>query len=56
MQESLEMMEYKWQQGIYNLQYMMKLVEDKKITKEDFFSITRFSYQGILSTSKTCQN
>ena len=38
---------YKWNQGIYNLEDLLKLVEKKQITISDFFEITRYDYDAI---------
>ena len=48
--ESLVIIRYKWQQGVYTLRQMMKMVQDGDITKDQFFSITRFHYDGIKFT------
>ena len=35
---------YKWENGIYNLKDMVNLVLKNVITKEQFFSITRYNF------------
>ena len=48
--ESYDLIEYKWEQGVYNLKDMIKLVDNKEITKKQFFQITRYNYDGVLET------
>ena len=38
------MVKYKWETGIYNLKDMVNLVLKNVITKEQFFSITRYNF------------
>ena len=38
---------YKWEHKVYDLQDMVKLVQDSVITKDDFFDITRYNYDGV---------
>lgn len=45
--ESKELITYKWQQGVYSLSDMVILVKYNKISKEQFFEITRFNYDTI---------
>lgn len=45
--ESQNLIDYKWECGIYTLDYMMMLVQKGILTKEDFFEITRFNYDGV---------
>lgn len=45
--ESLSIIQYKWQHGVYGLKQMMQKVETGIITKEQFFEITRFCYDGV---------
>ena len=41
------LIEYKWNQGIYELKDMIELVKDQKLTKQEFFDITRYNYDGV---------
>lgn len=41
------LVKYKWQTGVYKIQDMLKLVKDEIISKQDFFKITRYNYDGI---------
>lgn len=50
--ESKELINYKWQEGIYNLNYMLNLVKNKNITEEDFFDITRLNFNGVIKLIK----
>lgn len=50
MVESLTLIKNKWELGIYELVDMMNLVLENKITKQDFFEITRYNYDGIIKT------
>ena len=52
MVESLTLIKHKWELGIYELVDMMNLVIENKITKQDFFEITRYNYDGVLKTRK----
>ena len=45
--ESQSLIDYKWESGIYTLDYMLMLVQNKILTKEDFFQITRLNYDGV---------
>lgn len=40
------LIEYKWEHGVYNLKDMVNLVLKNVITKEQFFSITRYNFQS----------
>ena len=51
--ESLSLIEYKWQQGVYTLQQMMRMVENHIITKDQFFELTRFYYDGVKKSKQT---
>jgi hypothetical protein len=48
--ESFEMIKYKWENGIYDLTHMINLVIFEEISKEQFFEITRFNYDGVIAT------
>ena len=41
------LIKYKWQMGIYEIKDMVQLVKDGIINEQDFFSITRCSYDGV---------
>ena len=45
--EDIILIEYKWNSGVYQLKDMIKLVEDQKLTKQEFFDITRYNYNGV---------
>ena len=47
MMESKEMIMYKWENGVYNLQDLINLVKNNQITQQDFFKITRFNYAAV---------
>lgn len=42
--------QYKWQHGVYGLEDMMQFVENKILSKQQFFEITRYNYDGVKST------
>lgn len=42
----------KWNCGAYELIDMINLVKKEKISKQDFFQITRYNYDGVLKTRK----
>lgn len=44
MNESINLIKYFYQQGIYDIKDMNFLVQSRKISKQDFFQITRFVY------------
>lgn len=46
--ESKNIIIYKWEHRVYDLKDMTKLVEDNIITKDDFFDITRYNYDGVI--------
>ena len=46
--ESIGIIQYKWDCGIYDLKAMVRLVEDKVINKDQFFDITRYSFNGVV--------
>ena len=56
MVESLTLIKHKWELGIYELVDMMNLVIENKITKQDFFEITRYNYDSIIKTRKYGEN
>lgn len=45
--ESKNLIIYKWEHRVYDLKDMAKLVQDNVITKNDFFDITRYNYDGV---------
>lgn len=38
---------YKWENGSYSLEDMINLVLKNVITEEQFFSITRYNFNGV---------
>ena len=42
--ESRELINYKYQKGIYSVIHLVNLVKTNKITEQDFFDITRFNF------------
>ena len=50
--ESLILIKYKWDMGIYSLEQIIRLVKNKILTKQDFFYITRFNYNGLIRKLK----
>lgn len=45
--EPLCIIESKWNHGVYDLKYMVSLVDIGKLTPYDFHNITRYSYEGV---------
>lgn len=45
--EDIILIEYKWNSGVYQLKDMIRLVENQKLTKQEFFDITRYNYDGV---------
>lgn len=39
--------QYKWQHGVYGLEDMMRFVENKILSKQQFFEITRYNYNDV---------
>ena len=56
MVESLTLIKHKWELGVYELVDMMNLVMENKITKQDFFEITRYNYDSIIKTREYGEN
>lgn len=56
MVESLTLIKHKWELGVYELADMMNFVLENKITKQDFFEITRYNYDSIIKTRKYGEN
>lgn len=50
--DDLQLLRHKWQHRVVEIEDMLQLVDNGKITKEDFFDITRCSYQGIYIAKK----
>ena len=48
--DSFYLISYKYDIGALTLQDMVKLVKDGFITKEQFFEITRYSFDGVIET------
>jgi len=44
------LIQHKWIHGIYSLKDMISFVKDGTLTKEDFFEITRYNYDGIMKS------
>ena len=47
MEESFYLIAMKYDLGVYTIKEVFDLVEQKVITEQQFFEITRCSYQGI---------
>lgn len=45
--ESILLIKRKWEAGVYTLQYLGYLVKKGILTKDDFFEITRYNYDGV---------
>lgn len=41
------LIEAKYCQGVYSIEDLMKFVDIKELTKEEFHSITSYSYDGL---------
>ena len=41
--------QYKWQHGVYELEDMIQFIENKILSKQQFFEITRYNYDGVKS-------
>lgn len=48
--ESLSLLQFKWDYGVYDLDYMIYLVDEGHITPEQFHEITRYNYYGVKNT------
>ena len=46
--ENKDIIKFKYEQGVYDLQDLLLLVEYKDITKQEFFEITRFKYESLV--------
>lgn len=47
---TLTLLEYMYSHGIYTIQDVMEYVKRGKITKDEFHSITRLYYDGIMNS------
>lgn len=47
MECDLELLRFKWQNGVLSLESIIQLVENNVITEKDFFDITRMHYNGV---------
>lgn len=45
--DNLELIRFKYEAGVYDLNMMCQLVEDHNITKEEFHDITTYNYEGV---------
>ena len=45
--ESIDLLKYKFQQGVFDISDLIILVQLQYITKDDFFEITRLQYDPI---------
>lgn len=50
--ESINVIKYKWQHGVYDLKDMIILVEKDLLNKQEFFDITRYRYHGVKNKDK----
>lgn len=46
-QESVALIQHKFENGVYSLRQMVEFVEKKWITKDDFHWITSYNYEGV---------
>lgn len=46
--ESLQLIQYKYHNGVYDLKDMIKLVEKQIISKQQFFEVTRYNFDGVI--------
>lgn len=49
--EDIILIEYKWNHGVYELKDMIELVKNQRLTKQEFFDITRYNYDGVIKRS-----
>ena len=52
MDESLDLVKFKWDAGVYDLSDMCILVDNHIITEEDFHTITRYNYYAVKECGK----
>lgn len=50
--QSKVIIKHKWDHGVYTLEDMINLVKNGNITKEEFFNITRYNYDGVINQTK----
>lgn len=41
---NIDILKYKWENGVYNKEDLIEMVEKGQITKQDYFEITRHKY------------
>ena len=42
---------YKWEHGVFEIEDMIRMVNNKILSKEQFFEITRYNYDGVVAAS-----
>jgi hypothetical protein len=45
--ESYDLIKYKYEIGVYSLDYLCRLVDTNKISKQEFHMITSYNYTGV---------
>lgn len=50
--DSFYLISYKYDLGVLTLKDMVELVENGFLTKEKFFEITRYNFDGVTETRK----
>lgn len=50
--ESINVIKYKWQNGVYDLKDMIILVKKNMLNEQQFFNITRYKYQSVKDNNK----
>lgn len=40
---------YKWEHGVFSIEDMIRMVDSKILSKEQFFEITRYNYDGVMA-------
>ena len=53
--ENINLITYKWEQGVYSLNDMIILVKYNQISPEEFFKITRYDY-NVLTMKQEKEN
>ena len=48
--EPIDVIQWKYDRGIYSLRQVLDMVSALKITKEQFHSITSYNYDGLKKT------
>lgn len=46
--ESIELIQYKYKNGVYGLEDMIKFVKQEIISKQQFFEVTRYNFDGVI--------